>query len=246
MTTSIQTFQDQVEILLGPGDSRTELSNLDIQAMIRAAVERYSSDRPDIITEDEAGDGGKYYLVSALVSWIEGFSRIVSIQYPAEAVTENINPVHLESEDWQDDYWVGPLRYLFLPNHNPTAAETMRIMYTAPYAWSSGTAETETPGQDFHAICYLAAGLCCHAISTKFSRTTDSTIGADSVGHPTRAGQFAKRAKEYIDLYEEHMGLGGDDGKPPFQQAAGTYVDMDTAPTWMPGREFLFHGRLTR
>jgi hypothetical protein len=120
----------------------------------------------------------------------------------------------------------------------------MRITYSAPYVFTSE--QTNTPGQDFYAICHLAAGLCCQAIATKYSRTSDSTITSDSVNHTPRSSQFAARAKMYIEFYEEHLGLGGDDGKPPFVQAAGAFVDFDTSPTWQPGRQFLFHHRGTR
>lgn len=244
MTTSILTFQSQVEILLGPDDSRTELKDLDIQEMIKAAVVRYNRDRPNEVTEDEAGDGGKYYPVSGLASWDELYSRVVSIEYPAQAVSADTQPQYLDSEDWVDNYLVGSTRYIFLPNHAPAAGENMRITYTAPYAFVSD--EIDTPGQDFYAICNLAAGLCCQAIATKYSRTSDSSITSDSVNHTPRSSQFAARAKMYIEMYEQHLGLGGDGGSPPFVPAAGAFIDFDTAPTWQVGRQFLFHGRNTR
>lgn len=246
MTTTINVFQAQVEILLGPDDSRTELTDLDIQKMVKAAVERYSRDTPDSITEDEAGDGGKYYALSGLASWVEDSSRITAIEYPAEAISADTPPQYLEDEDWRTDYYDGATQYLFLPNHNPASGETMRITYTAPYTWSGSPEIISTPSKDFYAICQLAAGLCCQAIATKYSRTNDSTITADSVAHIPRSSQFAARAKMYIEQYETHLGLGGNDGKPPFQQGTGTFIDMDTEPTWGPGRQFLFHGKGTR
>jgi hypothetical protein len=216
--------------------------------LIKAAVERYGRDRPEDVTEDEAGDDGKYYPVTGLASWVEDFSSVLAIEYPAQAVTADHQPIYLESEDWVDDYWAGSIRYLFLPNHNPASSEVMRIKYTVPYVWSgSGAAESVTiPTQDFYAICNLAAGLCCMAISTKFSRTTDATITADAVSHTTRSNEFSKRAKEYIGMYENHLGLGTTDGKPPFVQGAGAFVDMDTEPGWSGGRDYLFHRRETR
>lgn len=245
MTTSLFTFRDQVEILLGPDDSRTELQSGEILEMVKAAVERYSRDNPDEVTEDEAGDGGKYYAVSGLTSWVTDFSRVVAIEYPAEAVSEDSQPQYLDSEDWRDDYFVGSAQYILLPNHAPAVGESMRIRYTAPYTFDSDN-DTTIPTQDFYAVCHLAAGLCCQAIATKYSRTSDSTITADSVNHTPRSSQFAARAKQYIAFYEQHMGLGSDDGKPPFVQAAGAFIDFDTEPTWQVGRQFLFHGRHTR
>lgn len=244
MTTALTTFQAQVEILLGD-DANTELSDHKIREMVKAAVERYSRDKPDEITEDESGDGGIYYdVANLLASWVEDFSRIISVQYPAEAITDDSQPQYLENDDWNDNYWQGGTRYLLFNNVAPASGDTFRVTYTAPYTLSSN--DYDTPTQDFYAICNLAAGLCCMAIATKFSRTSDATIAADSVNHTPRSSQFSARAKQYIGFYEEHMGLGSDDGKPPYALPAGAFIDFDTAPSWQPGRQFLFHSKGTR
>jgi hypothetical protein len=247
MATTVEEFRAQVEILLGPDDANTELNDAQLETIVKAAVERYSNDRPSNVIEDEVGDAGKYYgLVALLASWVEGFSRITKIEYPASAVSADTDPQYLSDEDWRDDYWAGGLRYLFLPNHAPAATETMRINYTAPYVWSGQPNQTTTPTQDFYAICNLAAGLSCQAIATKFSRTSDASIRADSVSHSTQAGEFSRRAKEFIALYEQHLGIGGDDGKPAFVPGTGAFIDFDTQPGWTPGRQFLFHDSRTR
>lgn len=247
MATTLATFNTQVQILLGPNDATTELSSAQIDAMIKAAVERYSHDAPDDLAEDESGDGGRYYDIASLLgSWVEDFSSITRIEYPAQAIADDEIPQYLGKEDWRDDYWQGGTRYLFLPNHSPAATETMRIEYTIPYVWTDpgGGEQTTTPAQDFYAICHLAAGLCCQAIAAKYSRTSDSTITADSARHTSRAAEFARRAREYISFYENHLGLG--DAGADTIKGAGEFVDMDTAPSWPTGRRYLFHHRDTR
>jgi hypothetical protein len=244
---TITTLLAQVEILLGPDDSNTELDDSKLAAMIKAAVERYSHDAPDDTTTDVDGDGSKYYDISdSLTSWSEGFSHVLSVEYPAPTVADDEPPVYLDPEDWQDNYWYYGDRYLFFPNHAPATGETIRVAYSVPYIWSGSPEAVDIPAGDLYALCYLAAGLSCQAISAKYSRTSDATIAADSVSHTTRAGEFAQRAKEFIALYEKHMGLGDESGKPPFVPGAGTFVDLDTAPSWPPGRQFLYHGRDTR
>lgn len=290
MALSLVVFLAQVDGLLSA--SNDELSQLRRYRLIKSAVERYSGDAPDTIAEDEVGDGGKYYAISGLASWVEGFSRVAAIEYPAQAVSSDAIPQYLEPEDWRDNYWASNVRYLFLPNHSPSATETMRITYTVPYEWTASSIttavaqtahglsvndyayqdtswqkatdariathrvtavadadnftaallEADIPTADFFAVCNLAAGLCCEAISTKFSRTNDATIAADSVHHISRAGEFARRAKEYIAMYDRHMGLGE---KTPVQ-GTGDFVDWDTSPGWRPGRQFIFHGKGTR
>jgi hypothetical protein len=141
MAISLTVFRAQVDGLLSADND--ELSQLRRERQIKAALERYSRDRPDEVTEDITGDAGKYYgIVASLTSWVEGFSRVVAIEYPAPTVASDEAPTYLEPEDWDDDYWDGTTRYLWLPNHAPSAAEALRVRYTAPYAWTASTTIT--------------------------------------------------------------------------------------------------------
>ena len=291
MAISLQVFRAQVDGLLSAEDS--ELSQLRRDRLIKAAVERYSHDKPDELTLDVTGDAGNYYDIAALLAtWVEGFSRIIRIEYPAATVANDEAPVYLDADDWDDDYWDGTTRYLFLPNHAPPATESMRIRFTAPYDWVASSVteaveqtahgysvddfaykdgltwydttdariathqisavadvdnftvkplELDPPVQDFFALCNLAAGLCALAISGKYSRTSDSTISVDSVDHLSRADQWSRRSLDLIALYNEHMGLGAE-GEGQFVQAAGDFVDWDTAPGWPGTQRWLFHG----
>ena len=298
MAFTLDVFKAQTDNLISADNN--DLSALARYRNIKAAMERYSRDVPDDYVEDEAGDGGKYYKLTGtsavLVNWVEGFSRVMEIEYPAVPIASDGTPVYLQPEDFRDDYWQGGDRYLFLPNHSPAATETMRIKFGVPYDWAASTVTTsvtqtahgfvvndyiyldgatwyratdprvathkvtaaatdtftaavlqaDPPVQDFFAICHLAAGLCCQAISARYSRTSDSTINADAVDHRTRGDMFASRAKEFIKMYERHIGIGapGEDGKAV--QAAGAFVDWDTEPGWPTGRQYIFHGKGTR
>ncbi len=294
MAITLTVFRAQVDGLLSANDD--ELSRLRRERLIKAALERYSHDAPDELTTDVTGDGGKYYAIAtSLTSWVEGFSRIVAIEYPAPTIANDEAPTYLEPEDWDDDYWASSLRYLWLPNIAPPNTEAMRIRFTAPYSWTASATtqaivkvahgfsvddfvyledlswivatdsriathqvsavadvdnftvvplEVDPPVQDFFAICNLAAGLCAQAIADRYSRTSDSTIAADSVDHLSRADQWSRRARELMALYSDHLGLGGDDGITT--HGTGAFVDWDTTPSWPSGRRFLFHGQETR
>jgi hypothetical protein len=212
--------------------------------MVKAAIERYSRDKPEEITVSVSGDGGKYYAIStSLVSWSDGFSQVLAIEYPAPTVASDEDPIYLDPDDWDDSYYDGATRYLYLPNHSPAATEAMRVRYTAPYVATANA--YSTPPNDFYAISNLAAGLCAQSIANKYSRTSDSTISIDSVDHLSRAQEWSRRSQELIALYLNHMGLGdGMDGGAI--QAAGEFVDWDTAPGWPINQGYLFHGKDTR
>ena len=150
MAISLTVFRAQVDGLLSADDN--ELSQLRRERMIKAAVERYSHDAPDEVTDDVTGDAGNYYgLVAGLAAWVEGFSRVIRIEYPAPTVASDEAPVYLEPEDWDDDYWDGTTRYLYLPNHAPAATEAMRIRFTAPHDWTASSA-TEAIEQTAHGL----------------------------------------------------------------------------------------------
>jgi hypothetical protein len=300
MPFPIDLFYIQVGNLL-PDRLTTEASDANVYQQIKQAVIDYGRLKPDTITIDLAGDGGKYYAINStnLPGYSDKFSRIESIQYPAEAVSEDASPVYLAPEDWDEDYYVTAAsvqtRYLFLPNHAPAASETMRITYQGLYVWTLGTATTAVtqaahgfsvndyvyknasnvwvtagananllathkvtavgssstftatilavtvPEIDFFAICNRAACLICTEISARYSRTSDSTINADSVNHPGRAEMFAARARDYCGRWSEAMGLGNEEGSGDYLPAS-EFVDWDTSPGWPGGRRFIFHG----
>ena len=220
------------------GDTFTQV---ELDAAIKAAVERYSKDAPDVSTEDVTGDAGRFYaLGTVLDSWTEGFSRVESVEYPAAAVARDEAPVYLDAEDWRDDFWAEisatQTRHLYLFSHTPAATETMRIAYTVPYLWSGDPEVTTTPTGDFYAICHLAAGLACQTLAAKFAQSKDSTIAVDSATHASKSSDYAARAAEFIAFYTTHMGLDADQVIKP----SNTFVDFDTVPGWPTGRQYIF------
>jgi len=242
MSTALTTFNTQVGILLT--SDADIFASASVDAAVKAAVEKYSKDKPDAQVDDVTGDGGKYYgIASELSGWVEGFSRITKIEYPAATIADDETPIYLDPEDWQDDYWASDTRYLWLPSHAPVASEAMRITYTLSYKWSGDPEVTTTPTGDFYAICHWAAGLCCLEIATKFAQSKDSTIAADSAAQSSKSTDFAARAQEFFALYNQYMGIVEEGGA---IEPAGEFVDLDTEAVWPSGRQFLFRGKYAR
>lgn len=293
MAISLTVFRAQIDGQITADDA--ELSQLTRNRHIKSAIERYSIDRPDEVIEDESGDAGKYYAITGesglLTSWVEGFSRVVEIEYPAATIDSDEAPQYLDREDWRDDYIASSVRYLYLPNHAPAATETMRIRYTAPWLWTASSVttavnqtahgfskndyvyqdpddsawyeatdqriathqvsavadennftaallEVDIPVGDFFAVCHLAAALCCDALSAQYARIGDSTVNVDSAAHVTKSQEFARQAKRFMELYNQHLGLGQEQKV----EGTGDFVDWDTAPGWPSGRQYIFHG----
>jgi len=111
--------------------------------------------------------------------------------------------------------------------------------------FTAGELASNIPEMHFFPVCNKAACLICLAIAAKYSRTSDSLISADSVNHPSRAGEFRSRANDFCQLYASALGLpndmaGGVDTTPPAGHAE--FVDFDARPGWPGNRRFLFHG----
>ncbi len=242
MTISLETFRVQVDYQIDADDEM--LSENAREELIKAALTEYSKDCPDIYSEDVTGDGGRYYAISALTNWSEGFSNVTRIEYPAAAIASDETPTYLDPDDWVDDFWAevgGTLtRHIYLKSAAPAATETMRVTYSMPYTFSSSPSAAGPAQQDFFAICNLAACLCCRALATKFASLGNTLLNVDSSAHTTKASEYASRAEEYCTMYKSHMGLL--EGIAP----ASEFVDLDTAPGWPAGRQYIFHGGGTR
>ena len=141
MGISIELFKTQLDGMIDAVD--LEMIDKRRYEAVQAAVERFSVDLPQTYTEDVSGDAGRYYGIAALLSnWVEDFSMIKSIQYPASAVSADESPIFIEPDDYTDSYFIeeggSRVRYLYLRAHSPGATETMRITFTVPYSWTVG------------------------------------------------------------------------------------------------------------
>lgn len=212
MSIKESAFVEQVDEELR-GISLAEINADARQVQLLAALERYNKDRPGEDIVDVSGDGGKYYEITTtdFPKWIEGFSRVILIEYPAPTIADDDPPKVLESDDWIDNYRDPTKRYLYLTRYSPSSSETMRITYTFPHTFSAPTGEeieVEVPAQDFYAVCALAASYCCGALAAKYGQSKDSGIGADAVRYGTKSGRYERRAVKFLAKYNHHMGFG--------------------------------------
>ncbi len=138
---SIELFKTQLDGMIDAVD--LEMADKRRYEAVQAAVERYSNDAPRFETQDVSGDGGRYYGIAASLSkWVEDFSQVRAIQYPAKDPTDNESPIFIDEQDYTDSYFVEEsgdrVRYLYLSVHAPGATEEMRITFTVPYEWEAG------------------------------------------------------------------------------------------------------------
>jgi hypothetical protein len=238
---ALTAFATSVQTMIQGSDADYDLSAADLQAIVRAALAKYSQDLPDVITEDETATGSAYFSLAGLASWSEGFSRIVNIEYPAAVIASNTEPTYLDPGQYDETYQVGTLKYVRFIGVTPTSGQTIRFHYTAPYAFAGSPSAVDIPTEHYYPLCHLAACYACRSISAKYSRINDSPLGVDSAANTTKAQEFANRAGEYCKLYSSELnqmdiaGDGGGAGNLP----ASAFADWDTQTAC--GRGSLFH-----
>jgi hypothetical protein len=239
----LTTFDATVVILIKASDSDGDLNQNDRYDRIKEALQAYSRDIEHTYTEDEAGDGGKYYDLATVISkWVTDWSQIIKVEYPAATIASDEEPTVLENEDWEIYRGGDNVQYLRFKNATPAATEYFRLTYTAPYVFASDPLAVDIPSEHFYAICAKAACLCCRAISAKYSRLSDGFLGVDSGAHTSKAQEFRNRADDYCKQYSLALGLPVDATGAEGSVAAGAqFANIDTRPGYPTGRRYVFH-----
>jgi hypothetical protein len=194
---------------------------------IIAALKKYSSARPRESVAEIDGNGTTDYALTTLTDFSEGFSGVKQVEYPVDTV--------LDDDDWSLIRKTDG-RYLRLAS-SPAATEKIRVLHTALHACDDE--QCSIPTFDEEAVQMLAASFFCDMLAAYFAQTQDSTIGADSVDHKSKASEYAARARAYRQNYYNHLGF-KEGEKPP----VSVTHNQDTRPSWQT--DHLTHGRRWR
>jgi len=189
---------------------------------INIAMKAHSKRRPRVIVEDEDGDGGFDYAITGLEHWSDGFSVIKTVEYPVDDDDET--PEVLQDDEWMI-YEKPSGQVLRFKEDTPTADEDFRVIYTALHTCT--TSACTVKAYDEEPVQALAAAYFCDMLATYYAQSGDSTIGADSVDHKSKAKEYAARATAYRKIYFDHLGIA--EGKTP---AASLIRDQDKNASW--------------
>lgn len=213
-----------------------------LEEAVVSAVTKYSQDRPLEVTEDETGLSTPYIPVvgsgAVLASWVDGFSRILTIEYPAEAVGADYTPSYLNrDDDWDEGYRDASKKYIRLKTITPAASDILRITYTARHTHT--TATDTIPAGDLDAVCDLAAHFACLAMATKMAASNDPLMKADSVNYRDGQLRFKQQADAWLAAYNDKMGLSADGAGATGPLGASATADWDRG--YQTGLPFLTH-----
>ncbi|MBI5550743.1 MAG: hypothetical protein HY911_04490 [Desulfobacterales bacterium] len=171
----------------------------DLAPAVEAALLQYSRHKPRELVKDVAGDGTRDVALPG--EWVEEFSQVRRVEYPAGGVPETL------LSGWRI-YQAPGGPVLRLDGEEPAADELVRVTITVPRL------EEEIIRGDVDAVANLAASICCDTLANLFASTNDPTISADVVNYRSKAGEYAKRAAALRKLYMDHMGTDEDGGAP--------------------------------
>lgn len=183
-------------------DSSGKLVNPDdYNAAISTAIKTYSKHRPDQAVVDIQGNGtGDYDLPDA---WVEGFSSILSIEYPIGESPEML----LESDEYKI-YQTPTGKKIRLLYEKLDSSRSFRVTFSIPR-----TEDTILPN-DIEAFCDLATSIALGVLANTFLQTSDPTIAADVVNYRSKSQEATARAKQHALDYGKHMGIKDTDETP--------------------------------
>lgn len=124
------------------------------------------------------------------------------------------------------------LRFL---GYTPSSSEVVLVRYTTIHALTDSV--DTIPTANYRAFSYLCASLAALMISAKYAKSSNSSIGADSVDYLSKVDEWRKVSEYYLDQYQSNIGIPAD-GTP---LAASQTKDWDTFFAW--GSDYLFHNR---
>ena len=178
-------------------DDSGKLTTADFSSALTEAMNRYSNARPLSSVVDQHGSGVNDQPLPP--AWIEGFSDIMSVEYPVDQVPASI----LDPRDYS--LYARPAGKSLRLNITPLLTETIRVTFTIMHT------EASVPIVDMEAIANLAASLCLRQLAASFGQTGDSTILADSVNYRSKADEFRRLADSFEGLYKSHLGIQNND-----------------------------------
>ncbi len=226
-----QTDAIRTKVIAIVKDESGKLVNpTDYNSAIAAALTLYSKHRPDTAVKDIAGNGT--HDLSLPTEWVSEYSWVISAEYPAGQIPEIL--LDADAYSLYEDATAVKLRII---DSAPSASETVRLTFAIPR-----TAAT-IPAGDLEAFCFLTAALCLEMLADAFVQLGDSLIAADAVNYRTKSAEAAARAKRFMQLYRDHMGIKDDDGSAS-PAAAVAVADYDEK--YPGGLERLTHPRWAR
>lgn len=193
-----------------------DLSSVDLtdtqilETGIKPALAQYAIDRPRVVAVDLTPADRYLPLPSSAQGWIDGFSRIQSIEAPAGETPPQV----LGYDQWgftRDPATAATVRVL-LPNELETG-DTARLIFTTSWPTPTTTASDDLVSSiAFNAVASLAAAMAASALAAEAARSRQGSLATNFVDGTDRAQQLLELASSLRIIYNTFIGLGSVSG----------------------------------
>ena len=143
----------------------------------REALSRYNQDMPRVIVEDVTGDGSTYDLT--LTSWVDRFSSVRSVEYPA-----GYRPATFVDPNEYEVYHTSNSAHLRLQLVTPGSGETVRVTYTGLHTLSGLDSAATTTVYAWHEdalVCLASSRLMMRLADLYLHEQGGSLLQADAI-----------------------------------------------------------------
>jgi len=238
MSRTLTQIRNEVAKLVR--DSEDILDQADYNSAINQAVRYYSRAKPRYIVETASGDGSAYEW-ELPDSYLEDFSSIVLVEYPAAEENER----GLQRLDFKLDYDVvrtatGKYK-LRLLRSTPSSGETVRYTYTTLHSLTDSGSTLPSENAE-HAVIFSATSICCRQLAAHYAQSIDPTLSEDAVDYGTKSERYSSLA----DHFAEMSGLKDVMQSSLISSVAFSDYEFDPPPTWNPNGDFIVHTRRRR
>jgi hypothetical protein len=216
---------------------------------IRTATRFYSLKYPykqEVKLNDSSSPAldGSAYDFALPSDFLDEFSVVKTVYYPADETGETELPALTEGEDWIVIEKDGS-KSLRLLVGAPAASEVLRYWYTTIHTLYGGTTTIPNEsGSDM--VMYCAASIACFMIAAKTSKTQHPGIAADTIDYQSESERWRQLGNEYAklsglqDVMESQAKTSGSKTK-------GCVIrDYDRPPLWNRWGEYLTIGNRNR
>lgn len=167
------------------------------------ALLEYNRHAPLRLVKDINADGS--YTYSFPSGWVNDFSDIISIEYPA-GTCQNPEDAFIAPEKY-GEYRDATTRKLRFYEITPAAGNIIRVTFTAQH--SIATTSTVYPN-DAEAVYALAAAFCCFDLARRYAQDSESSIAADAVDRRGKSEKYLSVGKSLVNEFAVHFGLDKD------------------------------------
>lgn len=203
MAETLESIRQRVAfVLLDEGNHLSAGQGEDLDSVIRESLETLSHDLPREIVADIAGDGTTYDLTLP-ATYVDGFSRIVSVEYPAGERPA----VYLDPNEYRI-YRTASSTKLRLDETTPASGESARVTLTGLHTLDDLDSATATTVPTYHtqAFVTLCAATALYRLAAKFLHEQESSFNADAVDRRSKADEARRLGDKLLARYRDQIG----------------------------------------